>query len=173
MLPGSTISSLGAPASGWTTFTRRHGGFLGGCARGSPRRLTRPRMPQIDTDADRSTTASTTSRAGDRRAGGGAVLPHRFRWFVVALGVIAVLRCGDHASDAVRPRLRLRRAAAVQQAEDGRDEEQRGDGGHDQAADHGAAERRVLLAAFAQAERHRDHADDHRQRGHQHRAEAA
>ena len=39
-------------------------------------------------------------------------------------------------------------------------------------ADHGAAERRVLLGAFADAERHRDHADDHRQRRHQHRADA-
>ena len=30
--------------------------------------------------------------------------------------------------------------------------------------------RRVLLAAFAQAQRHRHHADDHGQRRHQHRA---
>src|SRR5215470_8356676 len=41
----------------------------------------------------------------------------------------------------------------------------------DQAADHGAAERRVLLAALAQAQRHRRHADDHRERRHQHRTE--
>ena len=41
-----------------------------------------------------------------------------------------------------------------------------------QAADHRAAERRVLLAAFAEPERHRHHADDHRERGHQHRPEA-
>jgi hypothetical protein len=53
-----------------------------------------------------------------------------------------------------------------------RNEHQRGDGGEDQAADHGAAERRVLLAALAEAQRHRRHADDHRQRRHQHRAEA-
>ena len=43
---------------------------------------------------------------------------------------------------------------------------------NEQAADDGAAERRVLLAAFAEAERHRQHADDHRQRGHEHRPEA-
>src|SRR5882672_8771757 len=46
------------------------------------------------------------------------------------------------------------------------------DGCEDQPADHGASERRVLLAALAKTERHRRHADDHRQRRHQHRAEA-
>src|SRR5579883_3583953 len=44
-------------------------------------------------------------------------------------------------------------------------------GGKDQSADHGAAERGVLLAAFAEAQRHRRHADDHGQRSHQHRPE--
>ena len=36
-----------------------------------------------------------------------------------------------------------------------------GDGGKEQAADDGAAERRVLFAAFAEAERHGQHAEDH------------
>ena len=36
--------------------------------------------------------------------------------------------------------------------------------GAEQAADDGTPERRVLLAALAHAERHRQHADDHRQR---------
>src|ERR1700733_1398415 len=49
---------------------------------------------------------------------------------------------------------------------------QGGDGCENQAADHGAAERRVLLAAIAQRQRHRHHPDDHRQRRHHHRAEA-
>src|ERR1700716_798215 len=40
-----------------------------------------------------------------------------------------------------------------------------------QSTDHGAAERRVLLAALAEAQCHRRHADDHRQCRHQHRAE--
>ena len=39
-------------------------------------------------------------------------------------------------------------------------------------ADDRAPERRVLLAALAQPQRHRDHADDHGQRGHQHGTEA-
>src|SRR5882757_9334150 len=41
----------------------------------------------------------------------------------------------------------------------------------DQAADHGAPERGVLLAAFAEPQRHRQHSDDHGQRRHQHRPE--
>ena len=41
-----------------------------------------------------------------------------------------------------------------------------------QAANHRAAERRVLLATFAQAERHRQHADDHGQGGHEDGANA-
>src|SRR6185295_18011354 len=41
----------------------------------------------------------------------------------------------------------------------------------DQSADHGAPERRVLLAALAETQRHRHHADDHGERRHQHRAE--
>ena len=61
--------------------------------------------------------------------------------------------------------------AAVEQREHRRHEEQRRDRREREAADDRAAERRVLLAAFAEPERHRHHADDHRQRGHQHRAE--
>ena len=41
-----------------------------------------------------------------------------------------------------------------------------------EAADDGAAERGVLLAAFAEAEGHGDHADDHGERGHDDGAEA-
>src|SRR5258707_14522549 len=49
---------------------------------------------------------------------------------------------------------------------------QRGHRCEDQSADHGASERRVLFAALAKPERHRRHADDHRERGHQNRTEA-
>src|ERR1700682_5970291 len=42
----------------------------------------------------------------------------------------------------------------------------------DKPPDHGTSERRVLFAALAKAERHRRHADNHRQRGHQNGAEA-
>ncbi len=60
----------------------------------------------------------------------------------------------------------------MQNAEDDGHEYQRSDCCKNEAADDGTAERRVLLAAFAEAERHRRHADDHRERGHQHRTEA-
>ena len=63
---------------------------------------------------------------------------------------------------------RLARLALVDETEDRRHEEKRRDRRADQAADHGAAERRVQFGA----ERHRRHADDHRERGHQDRPEA-
>ena len=48
-------------------------------------------------------------------------------------------------------------------------QKQGGERGDEQAADDGAAERRILLAAFTQAERHRSHADDHGESGHANR----
>ena len=49
----------------------------------------------------------------------------------------------------------------------GRNKKQSRDGREKQAADNGAAEGRVLFAAFAQTKSHRDHADDHGEGGHQ------
>jgi hypothetical protein len=62
--------------------------------------------------------------------------------------------------------------SAAEYAVDHGHEKQSGDGCQQQAADHGAAERSVLLAAFAEAERHRQHAHDHGQRRHNHRTQA-
>src|SRR5215470_17166558 len=62
--------------------------------------------------------------------------------------------------------------APMEQAEHGGNEDQSGDGGAEEAADDRAAERRVLLAAVAQAEGHGNHADDHGQRRHEHGSEA-
>ena len=59
----------------------------------------------------------------------------------------------------------------MKQSEDRRNENQGCNGCAKQPADHGASERRILLAAVAEAERHRHHADNHRKRGHHHRAE--
>src|ERR1035437_345538 len=61
---------------------------------------------------------------------------------------------------------------AVDQGEEGGHKEERGHGGQQQSADDGAAEGGFLFAAFAQAQGHGRHAEDHGQRGHQHRAEA-
>src|SRR5579863_8420618 len=63
-----------------------------------------------------------------------------------------------------------RPAVAVKNAEDDRNKYQRRHCSKNQAADNGAAERRVLLAAFAESKRHRRHADDHGERSHQHGA---
>src|SRR5205814_8805979 len=56
-------------------------------------------------------------------------------------------------------------------AVDHRHEEERGEGREREPADDDAAERGVLLAALAEAERHRQHAEDHRERRHDHRTE--
>src|SRR5580704_3312274 len=56
----------------------------------------------------------------------------------------------------------------AQAAVNDRHDQQCGDGSDHQSTNHGTAQRSVLLAALAQAERHGQHADDHRQRSHQH-----
>src|SRR5689334_6800724 len=54
----------------------------------------------------------------------------------------------------------------VNQCEYAWNEEECRDGGAHQTADDGAAERRVLFAAFTHAHRHRDHTYDHRKSRH-------
>ena len=56
----------------------------------------------------------------------------------------------------------MRTGAAIEKAKDGGDKDECGHRCAKQAADHCAAERSILLAAFAEAERHGEHADDHR-----------
>src|SRR5215472_5475251 len=56
--------------------------------------------------------------------------------------------------------------ASVQKAEDRGNKYQRGDGRAQQAADDGAAEGSVLFPSVSQAQRHRNHPDDHCQCGH-------
>src|ERR1700722_1811450 len=58
------------------------------------------------------------------------------------------------------------RGPSMQEAENRRNKYQCGNGGTQQTTDDGAAERRVLLASFAQTQRHWNHADDHGQGGH-------
>src|SRR5271154_1672675 len=62
--------------------------------------------------------------------------------------------------------------SCVKDAEDHRYEHQRCNGSADNSPVPGADKRSVLLAAFDEAKRHRQHADDHRQRRHQNRPEA-
>ena len=57
--------------------------------------------------------------------------------------------------------------AALQNGIDRRQDAECREGREQQTADHGAAERRRLRAALARADRHRQHAEDHRGGGHQ------
>src|SRR5262249_46537465 len=61
---------------------------------------------------------------------------------------------------------------SLHEGEDRGKEQQRGQRAEQQPADDGAAERRDLLAAFADAERHGQHTGDHGAGGHQDRPEA-
>src|SRR5438309_724060 len=61
---------------------------------------------------------------------------------------------------------------AAEHAVDHGHEDERGEGREHEAADDDATEGRVLLAAFAETERHRQHAENHRERRHDHRAES-
>ena len=70
-------------------------------------------------------------------------------------------------------RRRTPAAPAHHHGEHGRQDQQRGQRGGDQAADDGPAQRGGLLAALAQAQRHRHHAGDHGAAGHQDRPQPA
>ena len=52
-------------------------------------------------------------------------------------------------------------ARPKQEREDGRQDQQRGERRQGHAADHGPAERGVLLAPLLERQRHRDHPRDH------------
>src|ERR1700722_7924047 len=58
-------------------------------------------------------------------------------------------------------RFRTAAAGSVHQAKQRWHEKQSCNRGKHETADHRAAERRILLAAFPQSQRHRHHADDH------------
>src|SRR5207245_9823047 len=73
---------------------------------------------------------------------------------------------GDMRLSNDRGRRDVATVLTVDEAEDNGNEDQRGDGCARQPADDRATERRGLLPAFAQAQRQRRHAADHRQRRH-------
>src|SRR3954451_19751001 len=76
-------------------------------------------------------------------------------------------RCDTGERDSVGDMRSLQRGGGfaalllVYHAEHHGNEHQRGEGCKDQAADHGAAERRILLATLAEPQGHGRHADDH------------
>src|SRR5919109_4302131 len=71
----------------------------------------------------------------------------------------------------LREKVLARRTPAQDAVDDGNQEE-RGECRHREATDDRAPQRRILLAALPEAQRHRQHADDHRERGHQDRAQS-
>src|SRR5271170_5743579 len=61
-------------------------------------------------------------------------------------------------------------SSVMKQAEDRRNEDKCCHGCAEQAANHGAAQRSILLATVAEPQSHRDHADDHGERRHANRS---
>src|ERR1700683_4683420 len=87
--------------------------------------------------------------------------------------VTRAIRSGwDMGCSEVAFRYRLWAVVPVNDAEHHRYEEQCRDRGEYQTADHRATERRILFAALAETQRHRQHADHHCKRRHQYRAQA-
>src|SRR5439155_5998976 len=161
MLPGSGISSTSGARRGFVVETI---GSRVRTASASVRR--RWRSTRRGTTPTRKRTAKTAPAASKMR---------RRRWVSRAgmtagsLALIGILRSRSGAE--------LRRyfgdhLLAAQHAVDHRYEHEGGQGRERQPADDDAAERGVLLAALAEAEGHRQHAEDHRERGHDDRAEA-
>src|SRR5579875_3033701 len=62
--------------------------------------------------------------------------------------------------------------APMKQREHGGNKDEGGDGGETESTDNGAAERSVLLAAFAEAHSHGNHTDDHGEGRHEDGTEA-
>src|ERR1700679_2416450 len=60
---------------------------------------------------------------------------------------------------------------AMQKTEDRWNEDQSCNGREEQTANDSASQRSILFSAVAGSQRHRYHADDHRQRGHRYGAE--
>src|SRR4051812_5796001 len=112
--------------------------------------------PMITTIAIRATPASAVTRSLRLVTTGGA-------------GGVSAASGGMRLSDRVGE---FRLIALVQDAENDGYEHYRCEGCKDQTTDDGATKWRILLAAFAKAQRHRRHPDDHGERGHQHGAEA-
>src|SRR5580698_2810766 len=159
MFPGSTTSFFIAPGFGWITATvgiasSRVVSFTAAAV------WMRALMPQKTMPATISTasTSSTARRSALERAGG---WPTGETGLLAGLFDMGVSSMGSLSSIGNHP-------PSVQHAEHRGHEKQRRDGGADQSTDHRPAQRGILLAALPHAHGHRDHTDDHGQRGHQH-----
>src|SRR5438445_10833166 len=126
---------------------------------------TRKRTPKAAPAARRMRRTRRTGMAGGAgmTAGSGTLIGSP------SLALIAILRSRSCAQLLGEFGHRL---LAAEHAVDHGHEDERGDGREHEAADDDAAEGRVLLAALAETERHRQHAENHREGGHDDRAEA-
>src|SRR5258708_6144560 len=92
-------------------------------------------------------------------------IPHRpqprLRLEIAAMRVIGIERRGN------------RGMARLERGQDRRQDDERGARCAEETADHRPPERRALLSAFTQAQRHRQHPGEHRETGHQDRTQPA
>src|SRR5580704_16119145 len=170
VLPGRAISLAASFAEGWTTLTTGIAASRVALATLFSA-TTRERMPKKTTRAMTAAAiagshqeirsdpvcgggeTSVDLRASGFGAGNVVTFPSSFIWCPPWSGMNLFRCCGI--------------ALAVQEAEYRGYKNERCDGGAEQTADDRATERRILLAAIAEAEGHGNHADDHGQGGHE------
>src|SRR5580658_1745450 len=92
---------------------------------------------------------------------------------VFAIALVSPLNSFGRSSRRCRTSRRRPVAQAMENAEHGRNEQQRGHRGEEQSTNYGAAQRSVLLATVSESERHRQHADDHCQSRHDYGAKTS
>src|SRR5260370_27473963 len=174
MVPGSVEGAIGLPrdgrialTTGTPSFTARTAAWRSWCRR-TRGKVPAPTSPM--TPINMTTASQVTGRRRPLKptARGTAVRSAGSR-------IIALSSANSLADPLGARRFRVpcfvlqRRLPPEQAVDDGHDEE-RGDGGDGQAADHRSAGGRVLLASLAESEGHGKHADDHGERGHEHGA---
>src|SRR5713101_7295811 len=175
MVPGSVNSATGLPRTGKITLTTGTPSFTARAAASrSWCRRTRGKMPAPTSPMTPINMTTASQVTGRRRplkptARGTAVRSAGSR-------IIALSSANSLAGPLGARRFRVpcfvleRRLPPEQAVDDGHDEE-RGDGGDGQAADHRSAEGRVLLPSLSESEGHGKHTDDHGERGHKNGAQ--
>src|SRR5271156_3067704 len=117
-----------------------------------------------------------TTKATPVRAGGGRTLTIGFRifgWFKGFHKACSVSGVEWLTLAFCEQRLFPSRIASMHERKYRRHKDKRRNGGKHEAADYGAAERRILFPTIPQAESHRNHADNHGQSSHADRAETS
>src|SRR5438270_993725 len=155
-MPGSARSELNCPCCGWSTLT--------GCT--SSVFVVAESCSLSRCRACRPRNATPASRTGIRRNQSNR-FPLRGACEVreVSASFVMCSSCCIASS-------RVLKVSVAHDGEYSGHEEESSDGCKQQAADNRAPERGVLLATLTQPERHRDHADNHGERCHDHRPQS-